>query len=229
MALPLDQVKVVDADTHMTEAPRPVDEAARRRRIEDRVPHVAEVDGAGARGSSRTARCSAGPAPAASSTRTARRAGRSRVCTSGRSSRRTPAAYDPVARMELLDEIGIWAQIIFPDVVGLGGQSLGDIVAGRRLAQPLPRDLQRRQRRDAGRVGRPAAADGDPARVGHRRVRARGAARARPRPARREHHVGPAGPRRARPREPRVGSAVGGVRRRWSCRCTSTSAPASRR
>ncbi len=38
------------------------------------------------------------------------------------------AAYDRVARMELLDEIGIWAQIVFPGVVGLGGQSLGENV-----------------------------------------------------------------------------------------------------
>ena len=40
----------------------------------------------------------------------------------------TRPPYDPVARMELLDEIGIWAQIVFPGVVGLGGQSLGDVV-----------------------------------------------------------------------------------------------------
>jgi uncharacterized protein len=38
------------------------------------------------------------------------------------------AAYDPVARMELLDETGIWAQIIFPGVVGLGGQKLAETV-----------------------------------------------------------------------------------------------------
>jgi predicted TIM-barrel fold metal-dependent hydrolase len=30
--------------------------------------------------------------------------------------------------MELLDEIGIWAQIVFPGVVGLGGQNLGELV-----------------------------------------------------------------------------------------------------
>jgi predicted TIM-barrel fold metal-dependent hydrolase len=38
------------------------------------------------------------------------------------------AAWDPVARMALLDETGIWAQIIFPGVVGLGGQSLAEHV-----------------------------------------------------------------------------------------------------
>ena len=35
--------------------------------------------------------------------------------------------------MELLDEIGIWAQIIFPGVVGLGGQNLGELVTDEAL------------------------------------------------------------------------------------------------
>jgi len=39
-----------------------------------------------------------------------------------------PGAYDPVARLALLDDIGIHAQIIFPGVVGLGGQGLADVV-----------------------------------------------------------------------------------------------------
>ena len=38
------------------------------------------------------------------------------------------AAYDPVARVELMDEMGIWAQIIFPNVVGLGGQNIAGAV-----------------------------------------------------------------------------------------------------
>ena len=158
-----------------------------------------------------------------------RRAARSKGCTSGRSTQAHAAAYDPVARLELMDEIGIWAQIIFPGVVGLGGQALAERRAGRRAAHALPRDLQRRERRDPGRVRQPAAADGDPARVGRRRVRARGAARERPRSARREPHVRSAGPRCARPREPRVGPGVGGVQLAARCRCTSTSARASRR
>ena len=151
MSLPLDQVKVVDADTHMTErhdlwtkrAPGEVQgpRAARRRRSTARR-----------RGSSRATWCSAAPAPVASSTRTATRAARSKVSTSGRSSRRTPPPYDPDARMELLDEIGIWAQIVFPGVVGLGGQKLGDLVQDLALRNVVPRDLQRRERRAPGRV-----------------------------------------------------------------------------
>ncbi len=38
------------------------------------------------------------------------------------------AGWDLAARMALLDETGIWAQIVFPGVVGLGGQNLGDLV-----------------------------------------------------------------------------------------------------
>ena len=57
--------------------------------FKDRVPQVAQVDGAAHVGR-QTARSSAGPAPAASSTSTARRAARSKGSTSGRSSRRTP-------------------------------------------------------------------------------------------------------------------------------------------
>ena len=126
MALPLDQVKVVDADTHMTErhdlwtkrAP-----AAYR----DRVPHVVQVDGAATwvvEDGAILGRAGAGGVV-------------DKHGKKGRSfeglyeweiEQAHAAAYDPVARMELLDEIGIWAQIIFPGVVGLGGQSLGDIV-----------------------------------------------------------------------------------------------------
>lgn len=126
MTLPLDQVKVVDADTHMTErhdlwtkrAP-----AAYR----DRVPRVEQVDGAATwvvEGGAVLGRAGAGGVV-------------DRHGNKGRSfeglyeweiEQAHAAAYDPIARMELLEEIGIWAQIVFPGVIGLGGQNLGDIV-----------------------------------------------------------------------------------------------------
>ena len=40
-----------------------------------------------------------------------------------------PAAYDAKARLELLDDVGIWAQLLYPNVGGFGGQRflrLGD-------------------------------------------------------------------------------------------------------
>jgi hypothetical protein len=45
MALPLDQVKVIDADTHMTEAHDLWTKRAPAA-FRDRVPHVVQVDGA---------------------------------------------------------------------------------------------------------------------------------------------------------------------------------------
>ena len=82
----------------------------------------------------RRRRCSGAPAPAASSTPTATRAGRSRGSSSGRSNEIHAGAYDPVARLELMDELGVHAQVIFPGVVGLGGQSLSRGREGRRAA-----------------------------------------------------------------------------------------------
>src|SRR3954463_14248374 len=34
-------------------------------------------------------------------------------------------AYDPKVRLEVMDECGIDAQVIFPSTIGLGGQNLG--------------------------------------------------------------------------------------------------------
>ena len=217
MTLPLDEVKVIDADTHMTERHDLWTSRAPASRSRTACRTSRDVDGVARWVVDGDDRARPRRAPAASSTSTATRAGRSKACTSGRSTRAPRAAYDPVARdASCMDEIGIWAQIVFPGVVGLGGQSLGERRARRRAAQRLPRDLQRRERRAPGRVGQPAAADGDPARVGHRRVRARSAARARARPARREPHVGPAGPRLARPRRAARGIRCGTRARRWS-------------
>ena len=36
------------------------------------------------------------------------------------------AAFDPKARLELMDECGIYAQVLFPNAIGLGGQSLAN-------------------------------------------------------------------------------------------------------
>ena len=36
-------------------------------------------------------------------------------------------AYDPKVRLEVLDECGIDAQVIFPSTIGLGGQDLGRV------------------------------------------------------------------------------------------------------
>ena len=125
MALPLDQVKVIDADTHMTEA-HDLWTSRAPSKWRDRVPHVTKVDGA---------------ATWVVDGAVLGRAGAGGVIDreghKGRSfeglyeweiEQAHVAAYDPRARVELLDEIGIWAQIVFPGVVGLGGQGLADVV-----------------------------------------------------------------------------------------------------
>ncbi len=82
--------------------------------------------------------------------------------------------YDPIARMELLDETGIWAEIIFPGVVGLGGQSLAETRRRRRapecLCLEIFNDASAELQADS---SGPASAHGDPARMGRRRLRAR--------------------------------------------------------
>ena len=79
-------------------------------------------------------------------------------------------AYDPKVRLEVLDEFGIDAQVIFPSTIGLGGQDLG-MIADHDLCRMVRRDLQRPPGRDPGRVGQPPPADAADAGV-ERRPRA---------------------------------------------------------
>jgi predicted TIM-barrel fold metal-dependent hydrolase len=130
MALPLDQVKVVDADTHFTE-PHDLWTSRAPALWKDRVPHVIVIDGAATWvvDDEELGRAGAGGVI-------------DRDGVKGRSfeglyewniEQAHPGAYDPMARLQLLDEIGIHAQIIFPGVVGLGGQKLADGVKDVRL------------------------------------------------------------------------------------------------
>jgi uncharacterized protein len=122
----LDPVRVIDADTHLTEAHDLWTKRAPAA-YKDRVPHVARVDGAATwmvEGNVELGRAGAGGV----------------IDTHGRKGRSFEglyeweqeqghlASYDPIARIELLEETGIWAEIIFPGVVGLGGQSLAEHV-----------------------------------------------------------------------------------------------------
>jgi predicted TIM-barrel fold metal-dependent hydrolase len=131
MTLPLDEVRVIDADTHMTErhdlwtsrAP-----AAYR----DRVPHVTQVDGAATwvvDGDAVLGRAGAGGVV----DRDGRKGRSFEGLYEWEIEQAHAAAYDLTARMELLDETGIWGQVVFPGVVGLGGQNLGDVVQDQAL------------------------------------------------------------------------------------------------
>ena len=66
-------------------------------------------------------------------------------------------AHDPVVRLEVLDECGIDAQIIFPSTIGLGGQDLG-MVDDPPSAGSSIEIYNDADGRDPGRLGQPAAA-----------------------------------------------------------------------
>ncbi len=118
-------------------------------------------------------------------------------------------AYDPLVRLEMMDEMGIWAEVLYPNVIGLGGQGIAEVVKDEPFRLSL---LQMYNDHMAG----VQEVSGDrllpmgvlPV-VERRRLRGRGRAAARPRLPRREHDLGSAGPRRARPGQPRTGIRCG--------------------
>jgi len=126
MNLPLDQVKVVDADTHMTERHDLWTSRAPAKYL-DRVPRVERIDGATQWVVERDVVL--GRAGAGGVVDVNGKKGRSfEGLYEWELEQGHRAGWDLDARMQLLDEIGIWAQIVFPGVVGLGGQNLGDLV-----------------------------------------------------------------------------------------------------
>src|SRR5262249_40082911 len=126
MVLPLDDLKVVDADTHLTEAHDLWTKRAPAR-WRDRVPRVEKVDGAAqwvVDDGVVMGRAGAGGVVGRNGEK-----GRSfEGLYEWEIEQAHVASYDPVARVELMNEIGVWAQVVFPGVVGLGGQGLADNV-----------------------------------------------------------------------------------------------------
>ncbi len=137
-------------------------------------------------------------------------------------------AYDPKVRLEVLDECGIDAQVIFPSTIGLGGQDLG-MVEDQSLCRLVVEMYNDQMAEIQAESGQPTPAHAAHAGMGRRRMHRRSQARRRARDARHQHDLRPAGSRRPRPRRPRVGPVLGGVHASTSCPCTSTSAPASPR
>jgi predicted TIM-barrel fold metal-dependent hydrolase len=125
MTSTLDQVKVVDADTHLTER-HDLWTSRAPAGMRDRMPHVEQVDGEATwvvEGAV-IGRAGAGGVVDKDNVK-----GRSfEALYEWEIDRIHTAAYDPVARLEMMDEAGVWAQIIFPNVVGLGGQNISSAV-----------------------------------------------------------------------------------------------------
>ena len=116
-------LSVVDADTHLTE---PHDLWTRRapRRYRDRVPLVADVDG------QPTWVVDGTPLQRASASSVVHRDGSRCLGTAfigWTFDDAHPAAYDVPARLQVMDEVGVWAQIVYPNAAGFGGQRFGTV------------------------------------------------------------------------------------------------------
>jgi predicted TIM-barrel fold metal-dependent hydrolase len=125
MALALEGLRVIDADTHLTEA-HDLWTSRAPARYRDRVPRVEEVDGR--------------PMWIVDGAELGFAGGGGVIDRQGGKGRALEAlyewtidqihvgAYDPKARLEVMDDSGIWAQVCFPNSIGLGGQGLSDVV-----------------------------------------------------------------------------------------------------
>jgi predicted TIM-barrel fold metal-dependent hydrolase len=105
---------IIDVDSHVTEAPDTWT-ARTSAKYRDRVPQVRRVDGRDVWFIDGQVAAPVGPTapagwrePAPSMPPTYEDL--------------LPAAYDAKARLDLLDEAGIWAQLLYPNVGGFGGQ-----------------------------------------------------------------------------------------------------------
>jgi uncharacterized protein len=121
----LDDVRVIDADTHFTEPPDLWTRGAPAK-YKDRVLHIEDIDGQPtwvvdgvkftvARGCGVVDR-DGGKSPFAESMPVW---GLDRV---------HQGAYDPKVRLEMMDEFGVDVQVLYPNAIGLGGQSMNRIV-----------------------------------------------------------------------------------------------------
>ena len=126
-------LRVVDADSHMTERHDLFTERAPKG-YEDRVPHVERVDGIdtwvieghafGKAGSGGTIDHDGHKHPYADS----------QGGTWGIDDVH-PAAWDPKERLRLMDELGIDTQVLYPNSMGLGGQNLYNTVEDKTVVQ----------------------------------------------------------------------------------------------
>src|SRR3954447_20723577 len=115
-----DSIKVIDVDAHLTE-PHDLWTSRAPAKWADRVPKVVEIDGQ--------------PMWTVDG-RTLGRAGASGVVRRDGSKSRGAdfmtwriedvhrGAYDTSARLEVMDELGLWGQILYPNAAGFGGQKL---------------------------------------------------------------------------------------------------------
>ena len=118
-------VKVIDVDTHLSE---PEDLWTKRApaKFKDRVPQIGTVDG-------KVSWVINGNHPiglGASASSVFHKDGRTSAgieFVDWRNADVIPASYDARARVALMDEAGIYAQIVYPNVMGFGGQNTASV------------------------------------------------------------------------------------------------------
>jgi predicted TIM-barrel fold metal-dependent hydrolase len=151
MALALDGLRVIDADTHLTEAHDLWTKRAPAA-YRDRVPQVKEgIDGR--------------PTWIVDGNELGFAGGGGVIARDGSKGRAAEAlfewtldrihvaAYDPKARLEIMDDSGIWAQVVFPNAIGLGGQGLSSTVEDeplRRLCIEIYNDAMAELQQESG-------------------------------------------------------------------------------
>jgi predicted TIM-barrel fold metal-dependent hydrolase len=115
---------VIDADTHLTE-PHDLWTTRAPRGFEDRVPRVVDVDGE----PTWTVDNRVVLARASASSVVDRTGERSRgsAFISWVFDDAHPAAYDVDARLAVMDELGVFAHVVYPNVAGFGGQRFTDL------------------------------------------------------------------------------------------------------
>ncbi len=119
----LDDLRVIDTDTHLTE-PHDLWTARAPAAYRERVPQVRDVDGV--------------PTWTVDGQAMQRAGASSVVHRDGTRVRGTSfiqwgfedahlAAHDVPTRLELMDEVGVWAQIVYPNAAGFGGQKFSNL------------------------------------------------------------------------------------------------------
>jgi len=122
MASALSELFIVDADSHWSE-PADLFTSRAPAALKDRMPHHEEIDGqrVWVMDGVPIGRARAGAVIGRDGNKAPSEIGLQQWVVEDAH----PGAYDPTARLEVLDQFSIDAQVIFPNTIGLGGQGLG--------------------------------------------------------------------------------------------------------
>ncbi|MGZ4786682.1 MAG: amidohydrolase family protein, partial [Acidimicrobiales bacterium] len=120
------QIKVIDTDTHLTE-PHDLWLAQAPASMRDAMPHVTDVDGVAqwVIGDSVLGRAGGGGVIGRDGSKINAQKGLFEWTIDDIHE----GAYDPAVRVAMMDEMEIWAEVLYPNVIGLGGQGIAEVVS----------------------------------------------------------------------------------------------------